>query len=261
MARRIPDTRLRQVVDCAASVFIEQGYDRTQMADIARAAGLAKGTLYLYVESKEALFDFVLRHADDEESAPVLVASLPIRTPAAGATTKYVREELGRQQRLPRIVEALARRRVTNVASEIEGIVRELFRALARNRRRIRLIDRSAREFPEIAALWFEGARGGFLTALEHYLRDRLERGCLRSFPNVPAAARLISETTAFWAIHRHWDARPTDASEDVAEATVVHFVLSALTTDETSGPRARAPRRSTRAASVTRKRKGTLEP
>jgi AcrR family transcriptional regulator len=47
MARRIPDTRLRQVVDCAAGVFIEQGYDRTQMADIARAAGLAKGTLYL----------------------------------------------------------------------------------------------------------------------------------------------------------------------------------------------------------------------
>jgi hypothetical protein len=39
--------------------------------------------------------------------------------------------------------------------------VRELFQALAKKRRRIKLIDRSARDYPELAALWFEGARGG----------------------------------------------------------------------------------------------------
>ncbi len=228
MARRIPDDRLQHLVESAANVFIEQGYRRTQMADIAQALGLAKGTLYLYVESKEALFDLVVRHADDEgrASAP----TLPIRTPRPGATLRYVREELERHQRLPRIAEALARRRVTDVARELEDIVRELFQALARNRRRIKLIDRSARDYPELATLWFEGARGGFLALLEQYLHDRVERGSVRSVPNIQAAARLILETTVFWAVHRHWDAHPQSVSEEVAEATVVHFVVHALT-------------------------------
>src|SRR5882724_10773836 len=114
------------------------------MADIAQVLGLAKGILYLYVESKEALFDLVVRQADDEgrASAPTLpIRTLPIRTPRPGATLRYVREELERHQRLPRIAEALARRRVTDVARELEDIARELFQALARNRRRIKLID------------------------------------------------------------------------------------------------------------------------
>jgi AcrR family transcriptional regulator len=230
MARRIPDDRLQQLVESATNVFIEQGYRRTQMADIAEALGVAKGTLYLYVESKEALFDLVVRHADDERPTSGLTLALPIRTPRPGATLRYVREELARHQRLPRIAEALTRRRVTDVGREVEDIVRELFRALATNRRRIKLIDRSARDYPELAALWFEGARGGFLALLEHYLRDRIERGNVRSFPDVHATARLILETTVFWAVHRHWDAHPQDVSEEVAEATVVRFVVAALT-------------------------------
>ena len=230
MARRIPEGRLQQLVASATSVFIEQGYGRTQMADIAEASGLAKGTLYLYVESKEALFDLVLRHADDERLANRPSPALPVATPRQGTALRYVREELERQQELPKIAEALARRRVADVAEEIEGIVRELFRALARNRRRIKLIDRSARDFPEIAALWYEGARGGFLARLEKYLRDRSKRGRVRAFGDVQAAARLIVEVVAFWAIHRHWDAHPQVVSEEAAEAIVVQFVVAALT-------------------------------
>lgn len=56
MSRRIPEARLEQLVDAAARVFIERGYARTQMADVAAALGVAKGTIYLYVESKEVRF-------------------------------------------------------------------------------------------------------------------------------------------------------------------------------------------------------------
>jgi AcrR family transcriptional regulator len=51
MARSIPAGRVEQLVDCATSVFIDRGYRRTQMADVADALGVAKGTLYLYVET------------------------------------------------------------------------------------------------------------------------------------------------------------------------------------------------------------------
>ena len=66
MARKTPTDRLPQLIACATKMFIEQGYRRTQMEDVAAALGVAKGTLYLYVESKEALFDLVVRCADAE---------------------------------------------------------------------------------------------------------------------------------------------------------------------------------------------------
>src|SRR5713101_5799584 len=97
MARSIPDDRLARLVECATEVFITQGYRRTQMADVATALGVAKGTLYLYVTSKDALFDLVARCADDARQLENLPA-LPIRTPKPGATVRYVRERLAKNQ-------------------------------------------------------------------------------------------------------------------------------------------------------------------
>jgi len=41
VARTIPPDRLSQLVQCATDVFIAQGYQRTQMADVAAALGVA----------------------------------------------------------------------------------------------------------------------------------------------------------------------------------------------------------------------------
>src|SRR5512134_3420545 len=96
MARSVPDDRLEQLVECATRVFVEQGYARTQMADVAEAMGVAKGTLYLYVESKEALFDLVVRFLSAEH--PVTAPpELPHPTPRPGATLKYLRKRVAEQ--------------------------------------------------------------------------------------------------------------------------------------------------------------------
>src|SRR4051812_48687558 len=47
--------RLLAIVDAATEVFAELGFGATQMVDAARAAGVSVGTLYNYVEGKEAL--------------------------------------------------------------------------------------------------------------------------------------------------------------------------------------------------------------
>src|SRR4051812_47540229 len=93
MARTAPPDRFDQLIARATDVFIEHGYRRTQMADVAEAMAVAKGTLYLYVESKEALFDLTCRYADVE---PPLdrPAVLPVTTPPPGATLAYVADRL-----------------------------------------------------------------------------------------------------------------------------------------------------------------------
>src|SRR5258705_6095582 len=110
MPRQIPEDRFDQLVDCATKVFVEQGYRRTQMADVATAMGVAKGTLYLYVQSKEALFDFACRYADAPPAAREAPA-FPIRSPKTGSTLRYVREELERNQTVPALTAALVRKR------------------------------------------------------------------------------------------------------------------------------------------------------
>ena len=119
---------------------------------------------------------------------------------------------------------------MTDAAGEVRAIVSELYDRLAANRHRIKLIDTSARDYPELAALWFTGARGGFLGLFRDYLADRIGRRQLAPVPDVTAAARLVLETTVFWAVHRHFDAMPETISDALARDTVVHFVVRALT-------------------------------
>jgi AcrR family transcriptional regulator len=48
--------RKQQLLDCAAALFAERGYDETRIIDIVKAAGVAKGLFYWYFENKETLF-------------------------------------------------------------------------------------------------------------------------------------------------------------------------------------------------------------
>ena len=50
----------RQIVDGARAVFLSQGFDAASMNDIARAAGVSKGTLYVYFRHKEQLFEAIV---------------------------------------------------------------------------------------------------------------------------------------------------------------------------------------------------------
>jgi len=48
--------RKQQLVDCAAQLFAERGFDETRIKDIVDRAGVAKGLFYWYFDNKEALF-------------------------------------------------------------------------------------------------------------------------------------------------------------------------------------------------------------
>jgi AcrR family transcriptional regulator len=228
VARAIPPERFQALLEAATAVFLEQGYRRTQMADVAARLGVAKGTLYLYVESKEALFDAVLRHAD--RPGPIgLPARLPVRTPPRGSTLRVVRQRVARGTVLPALDAALARRRAPDARAELEAVVRELYALLARHRTAIELLDRASQDYPELAAAWYGTGRAGALALLARYLGDRARRGRLRAIADPAVAARIVLETVAFWAVHRHWDASPQAVGEREAEDAVVRFVVNAL--------------------------------
>ncbi len=228
MPRHDPATRLAQLVKHATEVFIDRGYNDTQMEDIASSLGVAKGTLYVYVESKEALFDLVARCADSVPSFEP-VPRLPIPTPKRGATLAYIRKRLAQDQNLPSLAMALSGTRAVPLREEFQEIVRELYGTVDRNRQGLKLLDRSAKDLPELAGLWFEGARGGLVTALNHYLDREIRNGTMRQMADVTVAARLIVETVVFWAVHRRWDPHPQKFDDSAARETVIGLLTDAF--------------------------------
>jgi AcrR family transcriptional regulator len=59
----------RQIIEGARAVFMAQGFDAASMGEIARTAGVSKGTLYVYFDNKEELFETIVHeqcHAQAE---------------------------------------------------------------------------------------------------------------------------------------------------------------------------------------------------
>jgi len=69
--RRLPGERPRQILDAALEVFGERGLAAARLEDIARTAGVSKGTIYLYFPNKEALFCEMIREIPARHIATV----------------------------------------------------------------------------------------------------------------------------------------------------------------------------------------------
>ncbi|MEU4543052.1 TetR/AcrR family transcriptional regulator [Nonomuraea dietziae] len=66
MARPVADParqleRAHRILDAAAELILRFGYDKTTVDDVARTAGVAKGTIYLHWKTRDALFAALLR--------------------------------------------------------------------------------------------------------------------------------------------------------------------------------------------------------
>jgi AcrR family transcriptional regulator len=59
--RRRKQARPEEIIGAALEVFAERGFAATKLEDVARRAGVTKGTIYLYFDNKEALFKALVR--------------------------------------------------------------------------------------------------------------------------------------------------------------------------------------------------------
>ncbi len=230
MARSRPPERFSQLRDAALAVFASKGLRRARMADVARAMGVSTGSLYNYVESKEALFHWLVELGAGQGSvAPP--ERLPIPTPPPGATERRLRQRLAEGMRLPRLEAALARRRVSDPRAELEGIVREFYARLEATRGVGAAIERSAIDDPELFELYFRGARRALFATLERYVEKRARGGHFAAVGDPEVAARFVVESVAWFGRHRFGDPDPEllpDADtvrEEVVRRIVTSFV------------------------------------
>lgn len=153
-----PEARRAAILAAALEEFSARGYEGARLDDVAKRAGIAKGTIYLYFADKEALFQDLVRSMVN----PVLAAleqmrapDIPARLLVEGLLATFVREIYGtRRKDMIRLIlaegprfPAIAEFYYREVIARVLSIVRpSLERALARGE----LPDDALARFPQL---------------------------------------------------------------------------------------------------------------
>lgn len=140
--RRRPEARPEEILDAALGVFTAVGYDGARVEDIAVRAGLSKGAVYVYFDSKDAILKALVRRLADRV---VGAAEALVETDAAVSAEQTLRSLLAfvivqmsdpKVSAAPRLVIAESQR-----FPEIGALYRDV--VLARVRRLVRrLLER-----------------------------------------------------------------------------------------------------------------------
>ncbi len=228
MARSKHAATLQRILDAAAQTFLEAGYQGARMEQIARRAHVAAGTPYLYVDAKEALFRLVLMRAFGDPLPAV--ETLPFRGSVGPDLVEWVWQRLLAASPFARLRAAAAKGpEPEDAIGEFEGVVREVWDWQSRHWQAIELIERCARDWPELNMLFYAEFRRGLLGLGASWLEKRMRTGRLRRYPDAATAARVIAENIAFFAMHRHIRPDSKDLDETMCRETVVLLLRNAF--------------------------------
>lgn len=229
MARPSITDRLPEVVDAAVQVFSQKGYENAQMADIAARLGMRAGALYNYVESKQGLFALCLERLMREEAVTHGGRDLPVPGRSLDLTLRDLRAHARRSLRLPRLTLALEGPVPAEPEAELAEVVEELYDLIGGTRQLADMIERSAGDTPELAALFYDEWRAPLLGRLEAYLRARTEAGAFRGIDDVGVGARFVVETVVWFARHRFHDVGGWKLDQGRTERVVADLIVHAL--------------------------------
>lgn len=98
------EERRERLLDAALTVISRDGFDRATMASIAEQAGMAKGTIYNYFETKEELLGALLRERTHKIEQVLKDDTVPPRLALTAIAQVFLRETMDHHPELARLV-------------------------------------------------------------------------------------------------------------------------------------------------------------
>ena len=195
----------RQIVEGARGVFLAQGFDAASMNDIARAAGVSKGTLYVYFKHKEDLFEAIVEQECDAQAEGIF--DLDPQDHDVGAVLKRV------------------------------GIAYVKFLCRPEKASAIRTVIAIADRMPEVGRKFYEAGPAVGIARLSAYLTAQAAAGVLAVEDCEVAAAQFMESCQAmlFKPIVFNFAPAPTSEQVDYNVRIAVAVFLAAYRTRTTS--------------------------
>src|SRR3569623_1660721 len=160
--QRRAEDRPREICAAALEVFAERGFAAARLEEIARRAGVSKGTLYLYFETKEQLFRAVV----DQAIAPNLRMVRAMIAAHPGPLADLLRQAA---ERILVLVETLP----------VGGV--------------LKMVIGEAGNFPQLARVWHDALVAHILGALSDALRSAQARGEVKAGAPRAYALEIVS--------------------------------------------------------------------
>jgi len=148
--QRRAEDRPQEICAAALEVFAEKGFAAAKLDEIARRAGVSKGTLYLYFADKEELFRAVVRSAVVPNLEVMTSAISSIELPFAAVITMLLTRFAENAKRLP----------IGPVAKMVIG---------------------ESRNFPELARVWHDEVASKAIGAVAVLIERAQQRGEVRA--------------------------------------------------------------------------------
>jgi AcrR family transcriptional regulator len=159
------NAKRRQIIDGARKAFLDQGFDAASMNDIARTAGVSKGTVYVYFQNKEQLFQEICSEECESQA-----------------------ESLFNFDRDDRDVEAT----LTRIGIDFVSLVCRPEKASS-----ARTVIAIAERMPEIGRAYYETGPARGISLLSNYLKEKVQQGVLAIDDCEVVAAQLIEALLA----------------------------------------------------------------
>jgi len=159
------NVKRRQIIDGARKAFLDQGFDAASMNDIARTAGVSKGTLYVYFQNKEQLFQAICSEECESQA-----------------------ESLFNFDPDDRDVEAT----LTRIGIDFVSLVCRPEKASS-----ARTVIAIAERMPEIGRAYYETGPARGIALLSDYLKNKVQQGVLAIDDCEVVAAQLIEALLA----------------------------------------------------------------
>ncbi|MGE0607747.1 MAG: TetR/AcrR family transcriptional regulator [Pirellulales bacterium] len=160
---RRKEARPQELVAAAVEAFAEQGFAGTKIEDIARRAGVAKGTVYLYFATKDALFEAAVR----ENISPIFVK-----------------------------LDALASERPTSASQLLTTVIRRVYSELIENPTRrvvMQILITEGSRFPHLLQFYHDEVMAKGKQILRHVIQFGIDAGEFRSSPALAVPEIIMS--------------------------------------------------------------------
>ncbi len=188
------ENRMRSIFDAASHLFINKGYARTQIKDIAKEIGLSTGMLYVYFTGKRDILNFILKGTIDQAFI-TQEFELPIRSELFDSLDNEIINAFEENTK------AFSSHLDNITEYPLEQMLSDAFEVISKYGIGCLLIEKNPDDLRKLTA-YYKEYRKKFYGQVLSYITQYMQTGTFRQVEHPQYITRLIIETLSWWGMH-----------------------------------------------------------
>lgn len=216
------NAKLQKIYSEAGRLFNKNGYANTKMAEIAKASGIAVGTMYSAFTGKDAVLSFVIYATLDKNylSRDISFPIKPIESPKLIALlTKVIDNAFGSVLNITD--------HKGNICKDFMKLMDELFDLFADYLLAFDNIERNAGILEELSEIYWP-QKLAYFKKFGNYLKLYMENGQIRELTHISSHVLFLTDTLTWWALNSNLSIPNEPIPKDIAKEICMGIVKRA---------------------------------